>query len=257
MGSTIIYEKSEDKNNEKMTLDDLILEGQNVLETKWEGGFETYVDSDVYEIWKRTALMFLQEYYPMHPQVKDFEEIATKKNNNILFCQALLGILNAFQAIKPSYARIDYEGRLSKLFERFHTVARQLRRRHEGRPTLEILDEYDVQDLLHGLLRIDFDDVRPEEWTPSYAGASNRMDFLLKEDEIAIEVKMTRNGLRDKELGEQLIIDIAKYQSHPNCKCLYCFVYDPDGIVRNPRTLARDLEKLGKDFPVKVFIRPE
>ena len=36
--------------NEKMTLDDLILEGQNVLETKWAGGFNTYVDSDVYEI---------------------------------------------------------------------------------------------------------------------------------------------------------------------------------------------------------------
>lgn len=239
-----------------MTLDDLIQEGQNVLESKWASGFNTFVDADKYEMWRRKALMFLQEYYPTHPQVKDFEEIATKKNNNILYCEALLGILKAFQAIKPNHARIDYEGRLSKLFERFHIVARQLRRRHDGRPSLEIRDEYDVQDLLHGLLRIDFDDVRPEEWTPSYAGASNRMDFLLKEDEIAIEVKMTRNGLKDKELGEQLIIDIAKYQSHPNCKCLYCFVYDPDGIIRNPRGIEKDLEKLGKGFPVKVFIRP-
>ena len=36
------------------------------------------------------------------------------------------------------------------------------------------------------------------------------MDFLLKNEEISIEVKMTRDGLKDKELGEQLIIDIAK-----------------------------------------------
>jgi hypothetical protein len=33
-------------------------------------------------------------------------------------------------------------------------------------------DEYDVQDLLYALLRIFFDDVRPEEWTPSFAGKS-------------------------------------------------------------------------------------
>ena len=240
-----------------MMLDDLISEGQNVLESKWACGFEVYVDSGMYEIWRRKALMFLQEYYPMHPQVKDFEEIATKTNNNILNCEALLGILKAFQAIKPNHAGIDYDGLLKNLFERFHIVVRQLKRRREGRATLEIHDEYDVQDLLHGLLRVDFDDVRPEEWTPSYAGGSSRMDFLLKEDEIAIEVKMTRRGLHDKELGEQLIIDIAKYQSHPNCKCLYCFVYDPEGNVRNPRGLEKDLEKLGKGFHVRVFIRPE
>lgn len=93
-----------------------------------------------------------------------------------------------------------------------------MRRRHSSRSTLEVTDEYDVQDLLNAILRLHFDDVRPEEWTPSYAGGNNRMDFLLKDDEISIEVKMTRDGLKDKELGEQLIIDIAKYKEHPNCK---------------------------------------
>lgn len=183
-----------------ITLEDLIEEGEKVLESKWAYRFDFYVDDDKYEVWRRKSLMFLQEHYPMHPQVRDFEEITTKQNNNALFCEALLGILKAFQSIKPSHARIDYEGRLSKLFERFHTVARQLRRRHDNRSTLEIRDEYDVQDMLQGLLRIDFEDIRPEEWTPSYAGSSNRMDFLLKDDEIAIEVKMTRQGLKDKEL---------------------------------------------------------
>lgn len=240
-----------------MTIEELIKEGSKVLETKWSCGFDVYVDSGQYEIWRRKALMFLQESYPQHPQVKDFEEIATKKNNNILFCEALIGIMNAFQEIKPKQMNIDYEGRLANLFKNFHTVARQLKRRHAGRATLEIRDEYDVQDLLHGLLKIDFDDVRPEDWTPATAGASNRMDFLLKDGEIAIEVKMTRPGLKDKELGEQLIIDIAKYQNHPNCKSLYCFVYDPDGIIRNPRGLEKDLEKIGGDFPVKVYVRPD
>lgn len=239
-----------------MTLEELIHEGNEVLRTSQTGSLGSYVNDSLYDPWKRKALMFIQECFPTHPQTKTFEEIV-EHNSQTRYCRQLVSILQAFADIRPNLVKTDYDGLLTKLFERFHIVARQLRRRHDGRPTMEINDEYDVQDLLHGLLRIDFDDVRPEEWTPSYAGASNRMDFLLKEDEIAIEVKMTRNGLKDKELGEQLIIDIAKYQSHPNCKCLYCFVYDPDGNVRNPRGLEKDLTELGKGFPVKVFIRPE
>jgi hypothetical protein len=60
--------------------------------------------------------------------------------------------------------------RVATICSRLHVVARQLRVRHDGRPTLEIRDEDDVQDLLHALLRVDFDDIRTEEWTPSYGG---------------------------------------------------------------------------------------
>ena len=200
--------------------------------------------------------MFLQENYPGNPQITTFEEIVSH-NNEPRFCRALLAILKAFNEVKPHLKRIDYDGYLSGIFNRFHLFARQLRRRHESRPTLDIKDEYDVQDLLHAILRLHFEDVRPEEWTPEYAGGASRMDFLLKDNELAIEVKMTRGNLKDKELGNQLIIDIAKYQSHPDCKQLFCFVYDPDGNIRNPRGLEKDLEKIGGSFHVKVFIRPE
>ena len=239
-----------------MTLNDLIVEGERILAQKQAGTFSDYVLLESYDPWKRKALMFLQQTYPKHPQVKTFEQ-HVGANNDDYHCVACLSILKAFKDIQPKDLEIDYISLLTKVFERFHIVARQLRRRHDGRATLIISDEYDVQDLLHAMLRLHFDDVRPEEWTPSYAGAANRMDFLLKDEEIAIEIKMTRPGLRDKELGEQLIIDIAKYHGHPNCKCLYCFVYDPEGIIRNPRGMEKDLEELGKGFPVKVLIRPE
>ena len=65
--------------------------------------------------------------------------------------------------------------------------------------TLDVEDEYDVQDLLHALLRLYFKDIRPEEWTPGYAGTSSSMDFLLHPEEIVIEVKKTRKGLRANE----------------------------------------------------------
>jgi hypothetical protein len=104
------------------------------------------------------------------------------------------------------------------------TLRRRLRHRHDNRATLTITDEYDVQDLLHALLRLHFDDVRPEEWTPSYAGGASRMDFLLKEEKIVVEVKMTRAGLTDRQIADQLIIDAARYKSHSDCKKLVCFV---------------------------------
>ena len=119
--------------------------------------------------------------------------------------------------------------------DRFHTIGRQLAQRWDGRSTLRIEDEYDVQDLLHALLRLYFDDIRPEEWTPSYGGGSSRMDFLLEGHEIVVEVKMTRKGLLAKEVSEQLIIDAAKYRQHLECKTLVCLVYDPAGLVKNPR----------------------
>lgn len=141
--------------------------------------------------------------------------------------------------------------------DRFHTVAKQLAQRRDGRPTLLIEDEYDVQDLLHALLRLYFDDIRPEEWTPSYGGGSSRMDFLLKGHEIVVEVKMTRKGLLAKEVSEQLIIDAAKYRQHPECKTLVCVVYDPAGLVKNPRGIERDLAKLsGNGLEVICLVVP-
>lgn len=143
------------------------------------------------------------------------------------------------------------------LIRRFHRVARQLRSRHGSRKTIEIEDEYDVQDLFHSLLRIYFDDVRAEEYTPSYAGASSRVDFLLKQEKIIIEIKKTRQGLSAKEVGEQLIIDSQRYQAHPDCNTLVCFVYDPEGRVANPRGIESDLTKEINGVPVTVFITPE
>lgn len=133
-----------------------------------------------------------------------------------------------------------------------------MRERHSDRETLDVKDEYDVQDLLHALLKIFFDDIRPEEWTPSYAGSSSKMDFLLKDERIVIETKMTREELGAKQIGEQLIVDIERYKQHADCETLVCFVYDPGGRISNPHGLAKDLESQSTDkLKVKVIIQPQ
>lgn len=147
---------------------------------------------------------------------------------------------------------------LENSFSKFHKVARQLSSRYSNRNTVVIKDEHDVQDLLHSLLHLFFDDIRPEEWTPSYAGGSSRMDFLIKNEQIVIEVKKTRNGLGQREVGDELLIDIGKYSEHPDCKTLICFVYDPEGRIGNPTGLENDLNAKSNDkMKVVVFIRPK
>ncbi len=141
------------------------------------------------------------------------------------------------------------------IFNNFHKVVKSLRNRYDSRNTIDVDDEYDVQDLLFAILQIFFKDIRKEEWTPSYAGNSSRVDFLLKEEKTVIEVKKTRKTMKDKDLGEQLIIDIAKYKSHPDCKKLICFVYDPEGRIVNPEGIVKDLENENENF-VKIYINP-
>ncbi len=78
---------------------------------------------------------------------------------------------------------------------------------------------------------------------------------MLKEEKVVIEVKKTRKEMKDKDLGEQLIIDISKYKVHPDCQRLICFVYDPEGRIINPEGIIKDLEEDNEGF-VKIYINP-
>lgn len=47
-------------------------------------------------------------------------------------------------------------------------------------------------------------------------------------------------------MGEELSLDTKKYQTHPDCKTLVCFVYDPERKIINPRGLERGASHFGK-----------
>ncbi len=181
----------------------------------------------------------------------------------LLFCMLRATVLQTIESVYERNWQVGKDRRdaaelATTICGRFHIVARQLLSRREDRPTVTIRDEYDVQDLMHALLRLHFSDVRPEEWTPSYAGGSSRMDFLLMPEKIVIETKMTRPNLDDKKVANELIIDKERYRSHKECKTLICFVYDPEGRCRNPVALEADLSsKEGDELQVVVIVGPK
>ena len=140
---------------------------------------------------------------------------------------------------------------------RFHSVARQLRLRGEYRATLSVEDEVDAQDLLHALLRIEFDDIGTDEWTPSYSGGAPRTTFLLNDSRLAVIVKKTCSGLSVKGLTDQLRIDTERYRTQERCTTLLCFIYDPEGRIGNPRGLETNLTSTSESFSLEVLVTPK
>jgi hypothetical protein len=146
---------------------------------------------------------------------------------------------------------------LRRLCARFHLVARQLRLRNEYRPTLEIEDEQDLQDLFYALLRLQFDEVGVEEWTPPYAKGIRRSCYLLDRERTLVVVKKTRSGLNARDFGEQLKSDQAHFGGRGDGRTLFCFIYDPDGRVGNPRGLEADLMSVSDSLSVEVIVAPK
>ena len=153
----------------------------------------------------------------------------------------------------------------TKVEELLEVTIRGLRRamhplthRRKGMQPLSFGSEYDVQDLLHALLRPWISDIRPEEFTPSYAGSSTRMDFLLPAHKLVIETKVVRDRSHAKRVGDELIIDIEHYRKHPACSSLWCVIYDPDQLITNAEGLKTDLQgqRASQDdtVTVRVFV---
>jgi hypothetical protein len=120
------------------------------------------------------------------------------------------------------------------------------------RPT--ITNERDLQHLVHALLRMLYDDVRPEDYVPEHAGARSRVDFLLRDVGVLVETKMTREGLEDRRVGEELLIDWGRYQRHPDCRGIFALIYDPDRRIRNVTGLESDLSNESGPLWTRVIV---
>ncbi|MDK2742932.1 MAG: hypothetical protein NDI90_08445 [Nitrospira sp. BO4] len=146
---------------------------------------------------------------------------------------------------------------IRKVCLRFHAVARQLRLRRDYRPTLEVEDDYDLQDLLCALLKVEFDEVATDEWTPPYTGGAPRTTLLVNRDQIAVVAKKTRPGLTTKELADQVTADSAHYRTQGRCSTLFCFMYDPEGRIGSPKRLETTLTSVSEHCRVEVLVAPK
>jgi hypothetical protein len=279
-----------------LRFDQLIKQGEEIRVTKCVTNKSTIIhlpgrkpelskvdvlDKDGLLQWKIDAVAFLDHVLPpksiQRALIVAFNNAATEPADRHHLLMKLRGLRGVYArgeirtaVIAAPAPKTDALTTLRLLCHRFHAVARQLLvRRNETitkgkkkgekrqRATLEVKDEYDAQDLMHALLRIYFDDIRPEDPASTLAGAPSRTDFVLGGHGIVLEMKHTRSGLADKEVGAQLIVDTARYRAHPECKTLVCFVYDPNGLISNPVELETSLSGTKDGMPVEVMILPK
>lgn len=168
------------------------------------------------------------------------------------------------QAIGLSIARVieptldqDPLNLVRKVCLRLHSVARQLRLRRDYRPTLEVDDDYDLQDLLCALLKVEFDEVAADEWTPPYTDGAVRTTLLVHRDQIAIVAKKTGPGVTTKELADQVAADSAYYRAQGRCTTIFCFMYDPEGRIGSPKRLETTLTSVSEHCRVEVLVAPK
>lgn len=143
---------------------------------------------------------------------------------------------------------------LSRILTRFPLFVGELSEKYKSSSVVFITEEKDVQYLLNGLLELYFNSVMREEPVPSKFGSSSRIDFLLKQDRIAIEVKMIRKGLGYKEVCMQLKEDKHLYIAHPGWDILICFIYDPERKIKKVQDLKIEIEEKFDGREVKVIV---
>lgn len=192
---------------------------------------------------------FSEEFIDWQSQRKRIEQVLDE--NGLRYYRFGRVLPHGMQApdVSERYNGPATAARPGKVEELLEIITRGLRRgmhplahRRRGAQALTFDSEYDIQDLLHAMLRPWIGDIRPEEFTPSYAGSSTRMDFLLPEYSLVIETKLVRDGAHAKKIGNELIIDIEHYRKHPACRTLWCVVYDPNHYITNAEGVRSDLE---------------
>ncbi|WHH58496.1 hypothetical protein [Petroclostridium sp. X23] len=218
-----------------------------------------YYSGQEYEEWLTVAIRFVELNFPGDTDTKRFREIAQTANGfgNDRF-YPLIGILKAFNEYPPIPVKEDILPLIKNICMNFNKFDIKIKRRYGNRETIKINDEHDLQDAIHSILKLFVDDIRPEDYVPSYAGGNSRVDFLLPKYGLIIETKMTNNVLHDKQVGEQLIIDFERYKQTNGYNHLVCFIYDREANISNPIGLITDLEKLSNEkMRMTVFISPQ
>lgn len=130
-------------------------------------------------------------------------------------------------------------GMVLTLCQRLPNAARILATRDRGRAPFEISDEYDVQDLLHAILRAYLKYTVHEEPLGKVGGAkSSRADIAIEDIGTIVEVKFVRGPKDQQRLVEEFAQDLLLYARWPHLRHFIYLVYNSSDL-RDPEALMR------------------
>jgi hypothetical protein len=153
--------------------------------------------------------------------------------NGTDFTNQLLFATDDVSAPAPSVAL------LLQLCERLPQAARFLASRRAGKQPYKIVDEYDVQDLLHAVIRTYFKYSIDEEPLGKVGGArSARADLALPDINTLIEVKFVRGPKDQQRIVEEFAQDLLLYTAWAPLQTFIYMIYN-SADLRDPEAVAR------------------
>jgi hypothetical protein len=115
----------------------------------------------------------------------------------------------------------------------FPDIVSRLKFRRKGKNSLEIIDEYDVQDVVYVMLKGIFPTLQYEDPTTKVGPNSSRADFTIVDLGIYIETKYISEKGKEKTIHDECLTDIQKYGKQENCQKIIFFVYDSFKCIDN------------------------
>lgn len=130
-------------------------------------------------------------------------------------------------------------------------------RSRKGKHGFEITDEYDVQDLLHAVIRAYVKYLVQEDPLPKQAAArSGRADLSIEELGVLIEVKYVRGPDDQRRIFEEYSQDLVLYTKWPHLKTLIFVIYNSVDL-RDPEAFEKmsgPNELDGRRFTVRIVL---
>lgn len=142
--------------------------------------------------------------------------------------------------------------------EAFADAVLQLSSRRPGKESFKVDDEYDVQDLLYTMLRPALPDIDKEDYAPKDAGSNKRVDLVSRSASLIVECKFVRDRAHAKAVFDEVKIDVQSYHTHPACRDLFFFLYDPKGLIASAKQREAEMSGPREVRPgrrVTVFLR--
>lgn len=187
------------------------------------------------------------------------DAITTFANENIGVQEIL--ILEDLEKVllRVKYVNLNAEELVRNILQQFgNSTQKIITGRRKGHDNFEINDEYDVQDILYVILKSVFPNLRDEDPIPKVGAKSTKIDLILREEKILIEVKMIKKSdSNETHFIEQLKVDFESYHQCQWLEKLFCFVYDPfkkTKDISNFNDLNGQREKNGHRYNVEVIV---
>ncbi len=162
------------------------------------------------------------DYYPV--QISNLEKLKT-------IC------LGAIEKLKTGFlVRANILPDLSLLLSILNStpdVIGKWKHRRQGKDTVEIKDEYDIQDFLYAMLRGAFPTLQYENPTKKTGLTSNIADFTIEDLGLFLEVKYIANQQGAKRAQKECKEDIISYGKQDTCNKIIFFIYDPNKCIAN------------------------